>query len=228
MYTPREKAEMVLLRASGMSHRATADEYYQRHPGQPRPSHHLIGDLLARFTENGSVQDKPRAGRPRSAIGLANSVTVTAKVAVSPNAPYVKSRRKVLSVEVLSTGYFSGTNSTHTKHIVPELHGNDTDRRLEFCEWFSQTREQQNTLEADIVFSDEPCFHLNGTVNRHNLVYWSDENPHVAIDDHKQMDSRINVWCGIHGDAIVGPVFLDNKLTGVRYRQHLQNTSQPY
>jgi hypothetical protein len=36
------------------------------------------------------------------------------------------------------------------------------------------------------------------------------------------------VWCGIHDDALVGPVFLDNKLTEVRYRQHLENTLQPY
>jgi hypothetical protein len=87
---------------------------------------------------------------------------------------------------------------------MPELHGDDTDRRLEICEWFSQTLEQQNTLEADIFFSDEACFQLNGTVNRHNIVYWSDENPHVALDAHNQTDPRINVWCGIHGDAIVG------------------------
>jgi hypothetical protein len=122
----------------------------------------------------------------------------------------------VLSVEALSTGYFSGTNTK-------------THRRLEFCEGFSQTREQQKSLEDDIFFfSDEACFHLNGTANRHNLVYWSDENLHVALDAHNQTGPRINVWCGIHGDAIVGPVFLDNKLTGVRYGQHLQNMFQPH
>jgi hypothetical protein len=59
-------------------------------------------------------------------------------------------------------------------------------------------------------------------------VHWSHKNPHVALDAHKQTDPRINVWCGIHGDAIVGPVFLDNKLTGDCYRQHLENMLQPY
>jgi hypothetical protein len=59
-------------------------------------------------------------------------------------------------------------------------------------------------------------------------VYWSDENPHVALDAHKQTDPRINERGGIHGDAIVGPVFLDNKLTGVRHHQHLENTLQPF
>jgi hypothetical protein len=59
-------------------------------------------------------------------------------------------------------------------------------------------------------------------------VYWSDENPHAALNVHNQTEPPINVWCGIHGDATLQPVFLDNKLTGVRYRQHLQNMLQPY
>jgi hypothetical protein len=60
MYTSSEKAEMIFLHALGMSRRETADEYHQRYPGQPQPSHHLIGDHLTGFKENGSVQDKPR------------------------------------------------------------------------------------------------------------------------------------------------------------------------
>jgi hypothetical protein len=84
MYTPHGKAEMVLLHASGMSQRATADESHQCHPGKPRPSHHLTGNLLTHFTENGSEQDKPRTGCPISATGLANSVAVTTKVIASP------------------------------------------------------------------------------------------------------------------------------------------------
>jgi hypothetical protein len=59
-------------------------------------------------------------------------------------------------------------------------------------------------------------------------VNWSDENPHVALDAYNQTDPRINVWCCIHGDDIVGPAFQDNKLTGVRYRQHFENTLQSY
>jgi hypothetical protein len=164
MYTPREKAEMVLLHASGMSQRAIADGYHQRHPGQPRPSHHLIDDHLTRFKESGSVQDKPRTGRPRSATGLVNCVAVTAKVAASPQRSMRKSRRELLSVEVLSTGYFSGTDSTHTKHT--SCRGYTAMTQTDVWNFVSGFRKHENskTLAADIFFSDEACFHLSGTV----------------------------------------------------------------
>ncbi|KAJ4447413.1 hypothetical protein ANN_09420 [Periplaneta americana] len=58
-----------------------------------------------------------------------------------------------------------------------ELHGDDTDMRVQFCEWFLERRTHQPNVEADICWSDEACFHLNGTVNRHNAVYWTTENP---------------------------------------------------
>ncbi|KAJ4432035.1 hypothetical protein ANN_20649 [Periplaneta americana] len=103
-------------------------------------------------------------------------------------------------------------------HFLQELHGDYTDMRVQFCEWFLERRTFQPNLEADICWSDEACFHLNGAVNRHNAVYWATENPHIAVEAHNQFDPRLNVWCGIHGDVVVGPVVLNNKLTAPLYR----------
>jgi hypothetical protein len=144
---------MVLLHPSGMSQRATADEYHQRHPGQPRLSHHLTGDLLTRFKENGSAQDKPWTGRCISATGLANSVAVTAKVTASSNALYGKSQESAIGRSSVRRIFQRHKFHPYKAQIVQELHGDDT--RLEFCEWFPQTREQQSTLEADIFSCDE-------------------------------------------------------------------------
>jgi hypothetical protein len=170
MCIPREKAKMVLLHASGINERATEDEYHQRHPWQPRPSLHLTGDLTC-IKENGSVQDKPRTGCPRSATGLAKKVTASPQCSTQKIAQESAIGRSSVH-HILQWHKFH----PYKTHIVQELHGDDTDRCLEFCEWFSQTWEQLNTLEVD-----EACFHLNGTVNRHNLMYWSDKNPPVAL-----------------------------------------------
>jgi hypothetical protein len=115
-YALRGKVKVVLLHASGMSRRASAEEHQQRRPGQPRHSHHLTdGRLLTRFKDSGSVRDETRSGRPRSA-------TVSAKCRLSPqkwvldsDAPSGKSSRNVLSVEILSTGDFNGKLSAHAK-----------------------------------------------------------------------------------------------------------------
>ena len=49
------------------------------------------------------------------------------------------------------------------------------------------------TLLHGIIWSDEATFHLNVSVNRHNTVYYSQENPHVTVE--KAVASvRVTVW----------------------------------
>ncbi|KAJ4426491.1 hypothetical protein ANN_27305 [Periplaneta americana] len=134
---------MVLIHAEGLSLREAAEEYHRRHPDQSTPHHGSIGRLLERLKTAGSIDDKKRSGRPRTATGDAN-----------------------------------------------ELHGDDTDMRVQFCEWFLERRMHQPNFEADIYWSNEACFHFNGTVNRHNAVYWATENPHIAVEAHNQFDPR--------------------------------------
>ena len=43
------------------------------------------------------------------------------------------------------------------------------------------------------VWSDEAQFKLNGTVNRHNCVYWSSENPHIHLGKHVNLPG-LTVW----------------------------------
>ena len=75
-----------------------------------------------------------------------------------------------------------------------------THRWVQFCDWFAQPN-----FEADILFSDEACFHLNGTVNKHNTVYWATANPYIGVNAHQQSGPKLNVWCGIHGDVLIHP-----------------------
>jgi hypothetical protein len=45
----------------------------------------------------------------------------------------------------------------YNTYSVQELHGDDTDRRVQFCEWCMP----QRIRAVDIIFSDDTCFHLN-------------------------------------------------------------------
>jgi hypothetical protein len=61
----------------------------------------------------------------------------------------------------------------------------------------------ENNLYMDTVcFSDEATFHLCGKVNKHNCCIWGYENPQYERDTPK-----LNVWCGLITDRIVGPFF---------------------
>ncbi len=59
----------------------------------------------------------------------------------------------------------------------------------------------------------------NGVVNRHNSHHWSQDNPHWLRQVAHQVNwRRMNVWCCIHIGSIIGPVFYDGTLGGIRYR----------
>ncbi|KAG8317552.1 hypothetical protein J6590_024785 [Homalodisca vitripennis] len=57
----------------------------------------------------------------------------------------------------------------------------DSDRRLEFGETVIIRSEAGSNFLRSILFCNKASFKLNGRVNRHNCVYWSDVNPHNVI-----------------------------------------------
>ncbi|KAJ4431781.1 hypothetical protein ANN_20386 [Periplaneta americana] len=208
---------MVLIHAGGLSLREAAEEYHRRHPDQPTPHHGSIGRLMERFKTTGSIHDKIRSERPRTATRDASAASVVAKLVVHHGQPG-KWRKNMAPVKRPCPGYYPSIISIPIVCTLCRNCMGMTHMRVQFCEWFLERRTDQPNLEADICWSDEACFHLNGTVNTHNAVYWATENPHIAVEAHNKFDPRLNVWCGIHGDVIIGPVFLNNKLTAPLYR----------
>jgi hypothetical protein len=74
-----------------------------------------------------------------------------------------------------------------------------------------------------ILFSDEATFHTHGVLNRHNCRIWGGENPH-ALMEHVRDSPKVNVWCGIMSDRIVGPFFFhESTITSAVHLDILQN-----
>ncbi|RLU20535.1 hypothetical protein DMN91_007145 [Ooceraea biroi] len=94
------------------------------------------------------------------------------------------------------------------------LNDADFQSRLTFCNWI---REQPRTFHQNILFSDESTFKNDGNVNTWNCRYWSHDNPHWLREIDHQHIWKVNVWCGIIGNQVVGPVFFDENLNGARY-----------
>ena len=74
-----------------------------------------------------------------------------------------------------------------------------------------------------ILFTDESSINTAGMFNRKNKHYWSRENPHQIQPVRIQGRRSLSVWCGILGNKIIGPIFLDGNLNGERYTNLLQN-----
>ena len=99
------------------------------------------------------------------------------------------------------------------------LHGDDTNRRLEFCE------RVRNHIDSSILLSDEATFYLNGQASRHNMSYWSEGNPNWNDKGHHhhQNNPKIVVWTGIWEEEIVGPYFFNtSNVTSKTYLEFRQ------
>jgi hypothetical protein len=65
-------------------------------------------------------------------------------------------------------------------------------------------------------------FTRDGIFNFHNVHIWAHANPHTIREAKHQTTFSINVWAGIVGDRLIGPVRLPARLTGRMYREFLE------
>ncbi|GBM27797.1 hypothetical protein AVEN_269750-1 [Araneus ventricosus] len=56
-------------------------------------------------------------------------------------------------------------------------------------------------------------FKLNGTVNRHNNVYWNEDNTHITVKKAVNLPD-VNVWGGLCPRELIGPFHFEVNLTG--------------
>ena len=111
-------------------------------------------------------------------------------------------------------------------HLIHALSEDDFDRRVEFAETWLRMLHNDPQLERHIVWSDETKFHVSGSVNRHNAVYWRLENPNITIEhDHKS--PGIMTWGAVTYDGLIGPFFFEENVNANSYLDLLENKVGP-
>lgn len=92
---------------------------------------------------------------------------------------------------------------------VQELLPADHPRRLQFCRWFLDTFNDEQSL-SKVFFTDESWFYLTGYVNSQNMRLWSAENPHEFVQSSLHPE-KVGVWAAISARRIIGPIFFEGK-----------------
>lgn len=200
------------------------DEFHEEAP--PPPTVHrwmkkflTYGDMNKR--ENGS-------GRPVTATG--DDIFTSIKPIIEDD-PNVSTRR---ISNTLGVSQSSVVRCLHKKKYHPykptfvqELSDDDHDRRLEFCQWILNSSLQHPQFHLRIVFSDEAVFHVNGTVNKHNLHYWSTENPKAFVE--KLHDRRsVTVWAMIDHTGVLSYDISELTMNSDRYCNVLKQHVIPF
>lgn len=89
----------------------------------------------------------------------------------------------------------------HFKYkIVQELKETDKPKRLAFCTLILEKQLQDPRWAERIMFSDEATCHLNGTINIHNLYYYSHHNEHRILEKACRSPS-VTVWAMVSYDG---------------------------
>lgn len=86
---------------------------------------------------------------------------------------------------------------------------NKAEREI-FCENISQRIEHDPGLLDLIFFSDEAHCHLSGHINKQNIRFWAQAQPHEHT--HRPLSQeKVTVWCAIGRNGIIGPYFFEDE-----------------
>lgn len=229
-YTAAEYVDMVLIYGEcGQNATAAARMYMQRHPLRRQPTNMTITRTVHRFQESGSI-NRRHGPRRRRVTTDENAADVLAAFFANPH------------TSIRDVAFQSGLSRTsilrilHSGHLHPfrmhrhqGLEPQDPQNRLDFCNWLLLQEEINDRFLPNVIFTDEARFSRDGTVNTQNMHYWSDTNPFWLRADHHQRQWSVNVWCGLYGQQLIGPVFFQGTLTAARYTEMiLKNVVEPF
>lgn len=102
------------------------------------------------------------------------------------------------------------------------LRAGDTEKRMEYCLWAQGEYLNSRKFLASVMFSDEATFTTNGVVSSQNARYWASENPNWVINCKSQYSVKVNVWCGILKDRIIGPFFFEGNMNANNFMEFLE------
>lgn len=217
-YTNEERRILCFLRIEEkLSYRKIAQRFHAMFPHRPTPSPKGIRLMYQKIRATGSVFNRPKPGRPRSATNEQNEVLVIGSI-------YMNRQQSLREVALETANSISSVRRILRRHkfhpygvkLTQELTEADCGKRLDFCELMDEKVRDPDFLKK-VCFSDESTFHLTGYVNRHNCRYWCEVNPNEYREAHTQRPKKRNVWAGILGDEIIGPFFIDGNLDSAKY-----------
>ena len=199
-------------------------EYNEEPPLRP-----TIHRWVQKFLQTGNINErKEGSGRPVTASGDGSFQQIQAVVDDDP----LVSTRQISAETNISQSSVSRCLKKHGYHpfkftLVQDLSEDDFDRRDEFCRWVLNRVENQDDWHKNILFSDEAVFHVNGSVNRHNLHYWSVENKNQIYPKGQDRKS-VTIWCFLGPNGVIGYNISQSNMNSERYHGIIQEKVVPY
>lgn len=214
----REKIEIIRLFGDGVrSSREVAAEFNRRHPLRVDITHGTAAAINALFNETGSVIKRPQNDQPRRIHPHPEDNVILAANQANPRMS-LRDLASQLNIdkEKIRRCFIRHKIKPYKPKFLHTLKEGDENKRLDYCYWAQGNFLDDRDFLNQILFTDEATFTTNGVVSSQNCRYWATENPHWVINCKDQYSEKVNVWCGILGDRIIGPFFFNNSLNAER------------
>ncbi|XP_044260986.1 uncharacterized protein LOC123008968 [Tribolium madens] len=124
---------------------------------------------------------------------------------------------KSLVQRVLKENHQHPYHYTQVQYLQPQ----DYPARVEFCQWLLRQHADNPNFLDRVIFTVESCFTRDGVFSSRNYHVWAGENPNATRPRAFQHRFSINLWAGILGDRIIGPVELPRILNAENYAKLL-------
>lgn len=213
-FTSREYVMMVRAYfISGENVSAALRMYRELYPNARQPNYRTMLTAYQRLLDHGSFYVPSHAqGRGRPALSQNLYDDVVAYFVEDPRRSTNDAARR-FGISQFSAWKIINSAGMHPYHYrkVQELTTIDRAPRITFCHWVLSNQ------NVNVLFSDECLFTRVGLFNQHNEHWWSYRNPKLTREHSFQHRFSLNVWAGILNDEIIGPYFIEGRLTGETY-----------
>ena len=222
MLTQEQRVALLEAYFAVTSYKRCVELFHEKFPDVPIPGKTTVYDIVKRFRETGSVNERSRSRQP-DVLTPEFTERVQQSLLRSPG----KSLRRLS--QQLGASYSTCHRATkrlrlrpYRVRVVQELRPLDSEKRVAYCQWFKRfTLNDVNNKLNNTFFSDEAWFHLNGYVNSQNTRIWAANNPHT-LHETQLHPQKIGVWCAMSRQRIVGPIFFNTTVTSVVYADIIQ------
>jgi hypothetical protein len=219
MFTRDEQVDMLLVFGEcRRNSRNAATVYAERYPNRVHPCATYFYKLEKKFRREDANNDDDFIVSEEAEVNVLAYVHFDPTVSTRQLEKETNVNRESARLILKKHGFRS-----YKYQIHHHLYENDFNRRLIYCNWFINNYEADNNFHFNILWSDESRFTNLGLFNRNNTRYWATENPHLIREGAFQERFGVNVWLGVIGLRIVGPIFFYEPLDGPHYLQFLQN-----
>lgn len=224
MLTLQQRIYLVKCYGIGaVSYRYAIQLFNEKYPDVP-VTRNGLKKLLKKFDETGSVEDKKKSKKTYNEDDDAATALAMHSVRENPKLSLRKRAAEVgFSKSHLQKIFKQNKIHPFKPKFIHTLQDCDYDTRLDFCAIIGEKLMNDRFFHYNILFSDEATFTTNGTVSSQNCRYWASENPYYRIQRNSQFAKKVNVWCAVLQDRIIGPYFLEETLNQEVYLDLLDN-----